>query len=475
MKADRRTVLKGLASTVAMAGVACGPDGDGTSPLGATADTGGLPATGGGGGTGGATTTSGTPTPDEPPPEGYTAGPWDPAGAEDLSVFPHGVQTGDVTTASAILSVRPAAAMVWFEVVGLDDDGWWPVYEGQHPLDDRAAQIEVDGLRPGTTYAWVARTSAATRSVRATFRTPPGPMVPQVVRFGAVSCLGGNEPWPCLSRAAEADLDVFVFLGDTVYADWGYFEPVQEKWDHALAQQGMRELTASTSIIATWDDHEVDNNFTPENTSASEIDAARFAFREALPQRTGPGGSIWRSVTWGDVIEFFVLDCRGERVGGDYISRAQMDWLKQGLSASSARFKIIVNSVPITDLSFIPVAGDIDAYDRWQGFPDQRDELVDHCAAIPGVLFIAGDFHVGAAAYIEPPAAPGGELKEILCGPGGSPIDSAYSFIPEGGRLPKIIARFNYTLFECDPASGRLTVQWIGNDGDVLSDLTMYA
>ena len=165
----------------------------------------------------------------------------------------------------------------------------------------------------------------------------------------------------------------------------------------------------------------------------------------------------------------------GERTGTDYVSRAQLDWLKQSLSDSVARFKIVLNSVPIPDLSFVPIAGNIDAYDRWQGFPIQREELVAHCAQIPGVLFVSGDFHVGAAAYIEPSTRPGGDLKEILVGPGGSPINSAYALIPEGGRLPTIITKFNHTLFECNPATGKITVSWIGNDGAVLSSLTMDA
>ena len=466
MHTDRRSVLRGLVSGVAVAGIGCSPDADGGSSLGATADTGIAPGTG--------VDTGMPPVVDtgEARP-GFVEGPWSPAGTEDLGAFPHGIQVGDVTAESTILSVRAAAATVQIEVVAVDDEGWWPIYLGEHALADRAAQVEVDGLQPGTRYEWVARTQAGERSVRGSFRTPPPAGSSQVVRFGAVSCLGGNEPWPCLSRAAEQGLDVFLFLGDTIYADWGYLEPVQEKWDAALAQQGMRDLTASTSIIATWDDHEVHNNFTPDNTSASEIDAGRQAFREALPQRVGPDGQIWRRLLWGDIVEFFVLDCRGERSGDDYVSQAQLDWLKQGLSDSTATFKIVLNSVPITDLSFVPIAGDIDAYDRWQGYPAQRQELVDHCAEVPGVLFLSGDFHVGAAAYIEPATAPGGDLKEILVGPGGSPISSAYALIPEGGRLPAIVTQFNYTEFACDPATGQVTVSWIGNGGDVLKSLTM--
>ena len=473
MEHDRRTVLVGLAST--MVGAACGPGTAGTE-RGDSADTGlSTPDTGTAPDptdTAGSITDTADPTgtTDTGPPPGYVTGRWEPEGSEDLGVFPHGIQAGDVTTASAILSVRAAAPEVLIEVVGIDDTGWWPVHEAVHFLDDRAAQVEVTGLRPGTTYGWVARTTPSTRSVQGTFRTPPATGDDRVIRFGAVSCLGGNEPWPCLTRAAEEALDVFLFLGDTIYADWGYTEPVQEKWDTALAQQGMRDLTASTSIIATWDDHEVRNNFTPENTSSSEIDEGRRAFREALPQRVGPEGQIWRKLSWGEV-DFFVLDCRGERVDGNYISPAQLDWLREALSQSTARFKIILNSVPITDLSFIPIAGDIDAYDRWQGFPAQRQELVDHCAGIPGVLFLSGDFHVGAAAYIEPPSSVGADLKEILCGPGGSPINSAYAFIPEGGRLPKVVAKHNVTLFECDPTTGNLSVQWIADDGRELARL----
>jgi phosphodiesterase/alkaline phosphatase D-like protein len=463
MHTDRRTVLTGL---LAGATVGCGDDGTASAP----------DDTGAGSVFGSLTDTADplTDTGDAPAlPDGYTLGEWVPSGDEDLGVFPHGLQVGDVTATSAVLSVRPDAPEVRIEVVGLDDDGWWPVHTDQHLLDDRAAQHELTGLQPDTRYAWVARTTDATRSVLGRFRTPP--TSDRIVRFGAVSCLGGNLPWPCLSRAAEDDLDVFLFLGDTVYADWGFFESVQEKWDTALAQQGMRDLCASTSVIATWDDHEVDNNFTPENTDAWVIDEGRRAFREALPQRVGDQGQIWRRLPWGDVVEFFVLDCRGERIAGDYISRAQLDWLKQGLADSTARFKVVLNSVPITDLSFVPIAGDIDAYDRWQGYPEQRQELVDHCAGIEGVLFVSGDFHVGAAAYIEPENAPGGHLKEILCGPGGSPISSAYALIPEGGRLPMIITQFNYTRFECDPDRGQITVSWIGNGGEVLGSLTMTA
>jgi len=453
MKRDRRWMLQGLASGVAVVGIGCksvpaGPSVTAPTPLIDTGDTG-----------------------DRHPV--INPGPWTPEGSVDLDLFPYGIQVGDVTPERAIFSVRTQVDTVTIELVRIHPDGWELIMNLILPRSGRSIQADTPGLVPGARYRWVARSGPQSRSAIGTFITPPPAGDSRVIRFGAVSCLGGNEPWPCLSRAAEEQLDLFLFLGDTIYADWGAVESVQTKWTHALAQQGMRDLTASTSLIATWDDHEVWNGWSPTDTPASQIEEARSAFRESLPQRTGPTGPMWRALQWGDVVDFFVLDSRGERVGNDYISRAQMDWIKSALSASTARFKIILNSVPITDLSFFGIAGQVARSDRWQGFPAQRTELVEHCATIPGVLFVSGDFHIGAATRIDPINQPAGDIVEILAGPGGTDISSLYGFVQEGPRIPRLIRRNNTTIFECDPVAGQIAVRWVDNDGADIASYTV--
>jgi len=70
-----------------------------------------------------------------------------------------------------------------------------------------------------------------------------------------------------------------------------------------------------------------------------------------------------------------VLDSRGERNGDtEYISRAQLEWLLTGLRESESRFKLIMSSVPMTD--YADMLGEALADDRWQGFPEQRGEIL---------------------------------------------------------------------------------------------------
>ena len=64
----------------------------------------------------------------------------------------------------------------------------------------------------------------------------------------------------------------------------------------------MRDLTHSTSVVATWDDHEVDNNWSWNSTSQiNEKYANGLAmFRRAFPQKMGLQGSgLWRRLSWG--------------------------------------------------------------------------------------------------------------------------------------------------------------------------------
>ena len=167
-------------------------------------------------------------------------------------------------------------------------------------------------------------------------------------------------------------------------------------------------------------------------------------------------------------MDVFVLDCRAERKNGDYISPEQMDWLKAGLLASEARFKIIVNSVPIADFS--SSFGDLGAEDRWQGYPAQRSEILSHIRdeSIAGILWVSGDLHVGGLGKVDEAGGAAEDQWEVLAGPAGSAINFAAGFISENERLPIIMDEHNSTLFEADPEAGTITVSFISDSGDVV-------
>jgi len=243
-------------------------------------------------------------------------------------------------------------------------------------------------------------------------------------------------------------------------------------WSSALQVVGLNDVTTSTSVISTWDDHEVSNNWNWNTEGVPDLVADSLtAFRRAIPQRTGPNDVMWHKLSWGAAMDVFVLDCRGERRNGDYISPQQLAWLKEELSASTATFKLMVNSVPIADFSGT-VAGALGADDRWQGFPAQRTELLTHIRDnnITGVFWIAGDLHIGGIGSVDAPGGPGEHMYEVLAGPGGSPINAGAGFFNPDERFPSIIKTWNYALFEANPVAGTVNVRFFDDDGAVLDE-----
>ena len=63
-------------------------------------------------------------------------------------------------------------------------------------------------------------------------------------------------------------------------------------------------------------------------------------------------------------------------------------WLIDGVTRSTATFKIIFTSVPL-DFGI--------GIDHWAAFTTERNQLFDAFAGVPGVLFVSGDQHWFAA------------------------------------------------------------------------------
>lgn len=474
-----------LAATTTTAIAACGSDenqgqdntGNGGAGVGGAGEGGATSATtsGGGGGEGG----QGGGMPYAPGPEPPDA--WIPDGDEDGTAFAWGVQTGDALPEAVLVSVRTLEPSVALTVMRGIEGGWEEESSGQTftPVDG-VVQLELTQLAADTTYAVAFFADDGVRRSRpARFRTALPAGASRVVRFGATSCLGSNnDPWPCLSASVDERLDFFLLLGDTIYGDNSpdQFDYV-EKFKTALSRYGLQDCTAGTSIVATWDDHEVDNNWSWNDSGIqTKFDDAIAAFRQALPQREGSAGmtGIWRKLSWGDAVDLFVLDCRGERMSGDYISPEQLSWLKSELSASTARFKIILNSVPIFDFSGT-VIGPFSQGDRWQGHPTQRDDVLGHIdsTGIAGVVWVSGDVHFGAIGQVDQDGGLGDDQWDVIVGPAGSLVNPSAVLLQENARMPVVIRNHNYCSFEADPDSGTLVCRFIDDDGSVIREHTL--
>lgn len=359
----------------------------------------------------------------------------------DMAAFPAGVQSGEATPSSVMLWCKPQVG----EMLILHYSVWngfrWLLAEPKslplgpdgythHVLTDLPADTPVafqfvtdSGLGSPTGYTTTAIDSAAP------------------VRFGIISCT--RQPWapyPALTALAKMPLDVCLHLGDTSYNDGAQtLEEYRAKWADTLGQTGYVELHQSCSSIVTWDDHEIYNNWNREAVSSVTLDVATTSFFETLPMQPNNDSEIglWRAYSWGATVDFFVLDCRGERrpSKGEYLSKKQMDWLVEGLCNSEATWKVIVNSVPVSNM---PPVFDVDIaiVDRWEGYEKQRTELIDAVVGcgVTGVLFAGGDLHMSAFCTVEKDG-PGSKLLELIVGPSGQRGNPLGILIPKDSQF----------------------------------------
>ena len=359
-----------------------------------------------------------------------------------------------------------------------------------------AVRYTLTGLSPSTEYryAWVSADKTR-RSVVGRFRTAAARTADsseRIVRIGATSCLGNKNPtFPTLAHAAAESLDAFVLLGDAIYTKTQTLRGYRIEYDTLLSVPAFQALSASTSLVPIWDDHEVANDWvftsvpphTGEIVDADQFAAARAAFDEALPHGSGPDEPLWRRLRLSDLVELIVLDCRSERdlVREQMVGEAQLAWALDALATSTAVFKIIVTSTHAADHG--DRVGDGNLEERWQWFADQRATLVEAAAETPGAVFLTGNMHYGGLQRIAPAGDPGGALWEVAAGPCGSGAwDVATWFLENGGitdQYAVLLDTWNYALLEAVPAGTdgndgpELRVSFVGDDGEVFASRTL--
>ncbi len=406
----------------------------------------------------------------------------------DASEYPLGIAAGEPRPGGALLWTQYAGEAPLEVVVFADDEddaapGVVAARVEAAPEDAGFTKVTVDGLATNTRYRY-AFTAGGERSQVGWFRTAPALDALVPVTFGGSSCSKPlHRPYTALQHAAAADLAFFLLAGDTTYADGSVTrEDYRAAWADSLTDVGYRALLRRTPVLATWDDHEVDNNWTEASVSPEQLAAARGAFFEHLPIARLPDAPdrIWRSHRWGATLEVFVLDGRGERkpetrgtAEAQYVSPEQLAWLMDGLAASPAVFKVVLNSVPFTNMSPLYPSGK----DRWQGYPEQRGPLLAHMAEIPGVFWLSGDFHFGALAHLEP-FGTGSAMWEVFMGHVAQiPNPAALLLDKLPGQFPFVTAEANTVRFTADPLATppKLEVTFVSAKGAVLHTATLHA
>ncbi|MGN9779657.1 alkaline phosphatase D family protein [Micromonospora sp. H33] len=389
------------------------------------------------------------------------------------SAFRHGVASGDPLPDGVLLWTRltpteesqpgsgvgPDVTVTW--QVAADPDFASVTAQGTFatgPARDHTVKVAVSGLAPATTYWFRFGFTGAWSSTGRTMTAPAADAEIDRLRLGVVSCSNWEAGFFAAYRhlAERGDLNLVVHLGDYLY-EYGTGEfaagdtvvrPVRPAHEtltlqdyrtrHALykSDPDLQALHAAVPWAITWDDHEVANdqwsggaeNHTPgtEGSFADRMAAARQAYAEWMPVRTGADGAIYRRLRFGRLADLSMLDLRTYRsqqasglavddprrtLTGD----AQMAWLKAGLATSDARWKLVGNPVmisrldvgalpawllgPLGTLLGIPQNGAVLSRDQWDGYNADRNELIDHLRAngTKDVVFLTGDIHTSWA------------------------------------------------------------------------------
>ncbi|MBT2399905.1 alkaline phosphatase [Streptomyces sp. ISL-100] len=364
---------------------------------------------------------------------------------------------------------------------------------------DHTVKVDVRGLAQATAYYFrftageVVSPIARTRTAPAADAATPG------VRFGVVSCANWESGYFSAYRhlAARADLDAVLHLGDYVYeyATGSYPAPSSVVRQHEPTHEiltladyrtrhgkyktdaDLQALHAAHPVIAIWDDHEIANdawsggaeNHTPgaEGEWAARVAAAKQAYFEWMPVRASTEGTVYRRLRFGKLADLHLLDLRSFRsqqakIGNGSVDdpertitgRAQLDWLKSGLASSDAAWKLVGTSVMISPVAFgslpahlleplaelvgLPKEGLAVNVDQWDGYTDDRKELITHLRdrAIKNTVFLTGDIHmawandvpVRAATY---PLSPSAATEFVVTSVSSDNLDDILNVAPQ--------------------------------------------
>jgi len=287
--------------------------------------------------------------------------------------------------------------------------------------DDYTMRVGIDALEPGAAYRYQFERlhDGAVSDIGATHT-----MSADAERFtmGVSSCqVRGGGHWTAYREIANQHLDLFLHLGDYIYAedpmifpkgrrDWhpdptGHardLDGYRDKWQTYGCDPHLQRAHATTPFAYTWDDHEFENNWNGGVIPAEKLaqyEAAQQAMFEHMPLQCAPEepGRLYHTIRVGNLVEIFVTDGRQYRIPGEtMLGDTQREWLLDGLRNSTATWKLIASSTAFTRL-------DKDHDDSWTGFAPEREQILAFLAEhnIENVIIASGDTHVAYATELD--------------------------------------------------------------------------
>ena len=300
-----------------------------------------------------------------------------------------------------------------------------------------------------------------------------------ITRIAFGSCNDQAAPQPLWGPIRAAKPDLWVWMGDNIYADTADMTALDSMYARQKRHSGYRALRESTRVIGTWDDHDYGAN--DAGRTYPKRDSSQMHFLDFMevpkdhPRRAREG--VYSAHTYGPPgrrVKVILLDTRYHRAPitrnpltnqryfpnkqGDILGEAQWNWLETELRTSTAQVHLIGTSIQAISSQH--------PWEKWANFPQARKRLfrvIDRSEA-PGVVLLSGDRHIAELSRHD--EAIGYPLYELTSS--GLTHHAPMHKEPNRHRIGTLVAALNYGLVTIDwnaePVTVRLEVRGTGNE-----------
>ncbi|WP_439862733.1 alkaline phosphatase D family protein [Pseudomonas antarctica] len=317
-----------------------------------------------------------------------------------------------------------------------------------------SVHVEVAGLEAGRPY-WYQFDGLGAQSPVGQARTTPPVQAMASARLGFVSCSHWERGYFSAYRHLAAEQpDLVFFLGDYIY-DSSYaldsgkiirphgsgnavsLSDYRNRYALYKTDPDLQALHAAAPSVATWDDHEVQNDYANRWSQDPKIPVAQFlrqraaayqAFYEHMPLRAsslpkGPDMRIYRRLDYGRLARFHVLDGRQYRseqpcilANGSHqghiaanscadlrdpsrtmLGWKQEAWLDRGFAESRAQWNVIAQDLLVAPLNQRDLTTHMPGRwtDGWDGYMANRERMLASIQRrrLKNPVFWGGDIH----------------------------------------------------------------------------------
>jgi alkaline phosphatase D len=304
---------------------------------------------------------------------------------------------------------------------------------------------------------------------------------PSRIAFG--SCAKQDQPQPIWDAIVAQSPDMFLFIGDNIYADTEDMDVMWAKYQQLGNQPGYQRLKETCRILATWDDHDYGANDAgaeyPKKKESQKLFLDFFEEPADSPRRKQAG--IYDAKIFGPEgrrVQIILLDTRyfrsplkqgykagepGEGYRGRYVPNTDRDatmlgdrqwaWLEEQLK-QPAELRIIASSIQV-----IP---NEHGSEKWGNFPHERQKLFEliRDTQAGGVVFISGDRHLAEISKL-PADVAGYPLFDVTSSSLNTPSGN---FTPTGVRWVNEVNPHRIGLIYFFTNFGLIDVDWDRDD-----------